>query len=94
MDLRVNYAVLATAAADVATGASNIEAILANMDAELSQLQSNWEGEAQQAYLAAKAQWTEGMEGMREVLARIGRMVESSGETYASVDSTNAQAFM
>ncbi|OKL52611.1 WXG100 family type VII secretion target [Buchananella hordeovulneris] len=94
MDLRVNYAVLATAAADVAAGAAHIESILANMDAELSQLKSNWEGDAQQAYLIAKGKWTDGMENMREVLARIGRMVESSGETYASVDSTNAQAFM
>lgn len=94
MDLRVNYAVLATAAADAATGAANIEAIMANMDAELAQLQNNWEGEAQQAYLVAKAQWTEGMEGMRAVLARIGRMVQSSSENYSSVDSSNAQAFM
>lgn len=93
MDLRVNYDSLHGASGDLSTGATNIQSALDTMDAELRQLQSNWEGDAQQSYEVAKARWTEGMNGMREVLAAISRLVSQAGEVYQGTDSRNASRF-
>lgn len=93
MDLRVNAATLSTAAGDLRTGASGIQASLDTMDAELRQLQTNWDGEAQRAYLIAKQQWTEGMEGMRQVLTLVSQLVDGANESYKTTDETNAKAF-
>ncbi|MFC2359271.1 MAG: WXG100 family type VII secretion target [Actinomyces dentalis] len=93
MDLRVNAASLSTAAGDLRSGATGIQTALDNMDSELSQLQSNWDGDAQQAYLVAKQQWTEGMNGMREVLALVGQLVDEANESYTTTDQSNAHRF-
>jgi len=93
MDLRVNAASLSAAAGDLRSGATGIQTALDNMDSELSQLQSNWDGDAQQAYLVAKQQWTEGMNGMREVLALVGQLVDEANESYTTTDQSNARRF-
>ncbi|WP_022868610.1 WXG100 family type VII secretion target [Schaalia vaccimaxillae] len=93
MDLKVNYGALSTASSDLNAGATAIQSALDNMDAELQQLRSNWEGDAQQAYLVAKQQWTEGMTGMRNVLAQISTLVESANQSYNSTDTSNAARF-
>ena len=93
MDLRVNAASLSAAAGDLRSGATGIQTALDNMDSELSQLQSNWDGDAQQAYLVAKQQWTEGMNGMREVLTLVGQLVDEANESYTTTDQSNARRF-
>ena len=93
MDLKVNYGSLSTASSDLNSGATAIQSTLDNMDAELQQLRSHWEGDAQEAYLVAKQQWTEGMTGMRDVLAQISTLVESANQSYSSTDSANAARF-
>ena len=93
MDLKVNYGALSTASADINTGATGIQNPLDQMDSELQQLQTNWEGDAQQAYQVAKAKWTEGMTGMRDVLARISVLVEQANQDYNSTDHHNAGLF-
>lgn len=93
MDLKVNYGSLSTASGDLNAGATAIQSTLDNMDAELQQLRSNWEGDAQEAYLIAKQQWTEGMTGMRDVLAQISTLVDSANQSYNSTDSANAARF-
>ena len=93
MDLKVNYGSLSTASGDLGAGAAAIANSLESMDAELQQLRSNWEGDAQEAYLVAKQQWTDGMTGMRDVLAQISRMVDSANQSYNSTDTANAARF-
>ena len=93
MDLRVNAASLSAAAGDLRSGATGIQTALDNMDSELSQLQSNWDGDAQQAYLVAKQQWTEGMDDMRQVLLQISQLVDQANQSYSSTDQANAARF-
>lgn len=68
MELKVNHGALDGASGDLASGGANIQSAPDTMDAELQQLKANWEGDAQMAYQDAKARWTEGMNGMRQVL--------------------------
>ena len=93
MDLKVNYASLSTASTDLSDGANGIQSTLDSMDADLRQLQTNWDGEAQQAYLTAKQQWTEGMNGMRQVLLQISQLVDQANQSYSSTDQANAARF-
>ncbi|WP_115728572.1 WXG100 family type VII secretion target [Actinomyces culturomici] len=93
MDLTVNYGSLSTASGQLTTGVNGIQTALDTMDGELRQLQTNWEGEAQQAYQHAKAQWTEGMFGMRDVLSQISRLVDAANDSYGQTDRVNASRF-
>ncbi len=93
MELRVNHGALDGASGDLAAGAANIQSALDTMDAEPQQLKSNWEGDAQEAYQIAKARWTEGMNGMREVLAHISRMVAEANSVYQQTDRRGASRF-
>lgn len=93
MELKVNHGALDGASGDLASGAANIQSELDTMDAELQQLKANWEGDAQLAYQDAKARWTEGMNGMRQVLADISRMVTEANSTYRATDRHGAGRF-
>ena len=94
MALKVNYGALDAASSDLDTGAKNIQNALDQMDTELQQLMTNWEGEAQLAYQHAKKEWTEGMTGMRDVLGRIGMLVAAANQDYGHTDRFNASKFM
>ena len=93
MEIKANYATIDQAGSDISDGARQIQAALDAMDAELQQLQENWDGQAQQAYLQAKAKWSEGMNDMRQVLVAIGSHVSDASGSYRATDSSAAQAF-
>lgn len=94
MELRVNYGALDGASSDLSSGATNIQSALDTMDAELQQLKTNWEGDAQQAYETAKAKWTAGMTGMKDVLAKISQLVAEANTSYNHTDKRNAARFV
>jgi len=77
-DLKVNFSALSTAAADIGSGAGQLEQVLANMDRSLQPLRANWTGEASASYEASKAKWTAAITDMKALLADIGRAVGSS----------------
>ncbi len=89
-DLKVNFSALSTAAADISTGANQLEAKLADMDRSLQPLRANWSGEASSSYEAAKAKWTSAISDMKLLLADIGKAVDTSGQEYNSTEKNNA----
>ena len=89
-DLKVDFAALSVAAADIKTGAGKLEATLADMDAALQPLRASWTGEAAASYEASKARWTAALTDMKALLNEIGRAVESSGQDYQSTERGNA----
>ena len=93
MEIKANYATIDQAGSDISDGARQIQETLDAMDAELQQLQQNWDGQAQQADLQAKAKWSEGMNDMRQVLVAIGSHVSDASGSYRATDSSAAQAF-
>ena len=93
MEIKANYATIDQAGSDISDGARQIQEALDAMDAELQQLQQNWDGQAQQAYLQAKAKWSAGMNAMRQVLVAIGSHVSDASGSYRATDSSAAQAF-
>ncbi len=92
-DLKVNFSTVSTAAADIASGAGQLEATLTDMDSQLQPLKANWQGEAFASYEAAKAKWTAAITDMKALLADIGRQVDTSGQDYQAAERQNTNRF-
>ena len=93
MDFQVNYGALDAAAADINTGAANLQNCLDDLEQTLNQLRSSWEGQTQEAYEAAQRQWNEGLDGLRDVLTRTSAAVDSARDNYQATDQSNAARF-
>ena len=90
MDFQVNYGALDSAAADIKSGASNLQGCLDDLENTLNQLRSSWEGQAQEAYNAAQVKWNQGLEG---VLSRTSAAVDSARSNYQQTDQASAARF-
>lgn len=91
--LRVDHAGLDQAAADLYTTVKNIDDRLHRLESELAPLRSDWSGQAQHAYVAAKAKWDAAMQEMRNLLDETSRMVSQSNAEYRAADQRGAAAF-
>lgn len=93
MDFQVNYAALDAAAADITTGANNLQNCLDDLEQTLNQLRSNWEGKTQEAYDDAQRRWNQGLEGLKDVLNRTSSAVDAARSNYQTTDQSNAARF-
>ena len=93
MDFQVNYGALDGAAADIKTGANNLQNCLDDLEQTLNQLRSSWEGKTQEAYDTAQRQWNQGLEGLKDVLTRTSNAVDSARSNYQQTDQSNAARF-
>ena len=91
--LRVDHAGLDTAADDLRRTVNDIDARLNRLEQELAPLRSDWAGNAQQAYLAAKARWDGAIQEMRDLLDETGRSVRQSNAEYQAADQRGAASF-
>ncbi|MBE6474954.1 MULTISPECIES: WXG100 family type VII secretion target [Actinomyces] len=85
-DMLVNYGSMSAAAEALTQASSAMSSDLEDMDAELRPTQSDWSGEAQAQYTAAKAQWNQSLQDMNALLAQLGAHVTSSSENYNATD--------
>lgn len=91
--LRVDHAALDHAAAELARAVAASEQRIERLAAELRYLDADWYGEAQEAYLAAKAVWEAAQQQMRVILADLGRTVVTANAAYRAADHAAAAAF-
>ncbi|WP_447644380.1 WXG100 family type VII secretion target [Nocardioides zeae] len=91
--IRVNHGSLEAASQDLVSTARDIEGRLDQLESELSPLRSEWEGQAQQAYLTAKAQWDTAIAEMIALLESTGNAVQSSNQEYRAADLRGADRF-
>lgn len=87
--MKVNFGALDTASADIQNSANQVQGRLDQLDRELAPLRSDWTGSASEAYQVAKAQWTQAMVEMQQVLAQIGTAVGTSNQNYQSAERAN-----
>ena len=93
MDFQVNYGALDGAAADIKSGASNLQGCLDDLENTLNQLRSSWEGQTQEAYDEAQRRWNQGLEGLKDVLRRTSSAVDAARSNYQTTDQSNAARF-
>jgi WXG100 family type VII secretion target len=88
-DLKVDFAALSGASADISAGANQIQNQLDQMDSALQPLRADWTGSASEAYQTAKTQWTQAITDMKQLLAEIGTAVSSSHDDYRAGEQKN-----
>ena len=91
--LRVNHAGLDQAAQDLYTAVKEIDDRMNRLESELAPLRSDWTGQAQQAYIAAKATWDGAIQDMRNLLDDTSRAVHQSNAEYRAADQRGAASF-
>jgi early secretory antigenic target protein ESAT-6 len=91
--LRVHHAGLDAAADDLRRTVNDIDGRLNRLEQELAPLRSDWTGNAQQAYVAAKARWDRAIAEMRDLLDETGRSVRQSNLEYQAADRRGAASF-
>jgi WXG100 family type VII secretion target len=91
--LRVNHAGLDTAADHLRRMVNDIDGRLNRLEQELAPLRSDWSGNAQQAYLGAKARWDRAIGEMRDLLDQTGQTVLQSNAEYQAADQRGAASF-
>lgn len=92
--LRVNHAGLDEAAADLKATVDKIDKRMDQLESELNKLKGGgWEGNAQQTYLQAKAQWDWAIQEMKDLLDKTSQTVYQSNADYRAADKRGADAF-
>lgn len=91
--LRVHHAGLQAAADDLRQAVARIDERLDRLEGELAPLRSDWSGQAQQAYLAARATWDTALSEMRDLLEQTGRSVQQADADYRAADLRGAAGF-
>lgn len=92
-DILYNYGQIEQAVADMGAGVNSLNGKLEDMDSQLRQLQSSWDGQAKQAYEVSKAKWTDGMNGIVEILQSVSAAVSEARQSAEATDSRNAASF-
>ena len=89
-EIRVSFAALESARADVAQTAARISGRLDELRRFLTPLAATWEGRAAQDYQARQRQWDTAATDLAAVLGQIGVAVAAANDGYRQVEQANA----
>ena len=89
-EIKVTFAALETAQADVSGVAGRMSGQLEDLKRFLAPLVVSWEGQAASEYQAKQRQWDTAAAGLAAVLGQIGVALGTANESYRQVEQTNA----
>jgi 6 kDa early secretory antigenic target len=89
-EIRVSFAALESARADVAQTATRISGRLDELRRFLAPLAATWDGRAAQDYLSRQRQWDTAATDLAAVLGQIGVAVTAANDGYRQVEQANA----
>jgi 6 kDa early secretory antigenic target len=89
-EIRVSFAALESARADVAQTATRISGRLDELRRFLAPLAATWDGRAAQDYQSRQRQWDTAATDLAAVLGQIGVAVAAANEGYRQVEQANA----
>jgi early secretory antigenic target protein ESAT-6 len=89
-EIKVAFAHLASAQADVAATAGRISNQLDELKRFLAPLAATWEGQAAEDYRSKQRQWDTAAADIAAVLGGIGVALGSANESYQQVEQANA----
>ena len=87
---RAVFGSLQAGEADYASIYSQLQSTISTLDAQLRSNLSMWDGQAQQAYYAAKAKWDAAMANMQVVLNNLRAVIGEANVNYTSTEAANA----
>lgn len=88
MQIFVRHESVAGLVAELAVANKKIAIVLEELDRESKLLQSQWTGEARDAYRLAHAQWSAAQQGMTEVLHQLTRRLANANQH--SIDASTS----
>jgi early secretory antigenic target protein ESAT-6 len=91
--LRVDFAAMQAASADIRTALGVLREQLAQVESDAAPLMSTWEGEARDAYLVRQGRWRRAADDLATILGDIGRALDESTADYAATERRNAGMF-
>lgn len=91
--IRISPDVMRQRAGQYRTEASNVNAVIASMDNLLSQLQTEWEGEASQSYAQRYAELKPGFQKAEELIQEIAAALDKTAATLEETDAAIASGF-
>lgn len=80
-------------AGQIRNGASGIRSRLDELESEVGSLRAKWDGEAQQSYDLAQAQWNQSLTRLNDLLQQIAGKTEEIAQGYVSTDKSAAGRF-
>jgi 6 kDa early secretory antigenic target len=86
---RAVFGLLEQGQADFTQTFNSLQAEVSGLDRQLRGSLSAWDGSAQQAYYAAKAQWDAAMANMAQVLAQLGAVIGTANSNYQGAETAN-----
>jgi 6 kDa early secretory antigenic target len=87
---RAVFGSLQAGEADYASIYSQLQSTISTLDAQLRSNLSMWDGQAQQAYYAAKSKWDAAMANMQVVLNNLRAVIGEANVNYTSTEAANA----
>jgi early secretory antigenic target protein ESAT-6 len=87
---RAVFGSLQTGEADFAGTYAQLQSTISTLDGQLKSSLSQWDGEAQAAYYAAKAKWDAAMANMAAVLNNLRGVIGEAHVNYSSTEASNA----
>lgn len=73
--------------------ANNVQSVISSMDNLLSQLQSEWEGEASQSYAQRYAELKPGFQKAEELINEIAIALDKTAQALEETDASIASGF-
>ncbi|MEU6353463.1 WXG100 family type VII secretion target [Streptomyces sp. NPDC047072] len=86
----VNFATISQAAQDVRSTAGRIRQQLDDLEGNVRQIATTWEGSAQEAYRAKQAEWDQRAASMQQTLEAIAKALDGAAQNYQATESKNA----
>jgi WXG100 family type VII secretion target len=91
--LRVNFAALAQAGADIHKALNELDQQLSQLEADARPLVATWEGSAQQAYAERQQKWSTASSHLKSILHDIKGAVHQSAQDYATTEGNAEKRF-
>lgn len=79
--------------AEIRNGATGIKGELDQLDNQVKQLISQWDGAAQQAYHQAQLQWSKSLTEIQQLLDNIATKTQEISSQYVQSDKSSAGRF-
>jgi 6 kDa early secretory antigenic target len=86
----VQFGAMQTGEADFASTYQALQSTLTTLESQLQSSLSQWTGEAQTAYYAAKKKWDAAAADMATVVSQLGQVVGVANENYMRAEQVNS----
>lgn len=90
---QVDSEAVLTATGAARTTIGRIQSEVAGLNAQLTNLQSSWTGQASSAFAGVVAEWAATQQRVEENLAAISTALGHAGQQYADIEAANARLF-